>query len=143
MHQSDPLERVKSSSSKYRSISRGKLSDRKFVTAYEEIPTIWEKSVTSLGRWYDVDMNDDEQVAQFRKDVAEGLDRIEKSVSVCPVGVGERGFVARSAVSLVGELGVRVQSLRKTVKKMSGEYLFLTCGTVIKGIGTCNLFLSL
>ena len=42
-------------------------------------------------------------------------------VRVRPVEVGCRGFVARSAFSLLGELGVRGQSLRKTVKEMSEE----------------------
>ena len=42
-------------------------------------------------------------------------------VRFCPVEVGCRGFVARSAVSLLGELGVRGQSLRKIVKEMSDE----------------------
>ncbi|MDG2555412.1 hypothetical protein P7M41_25800, partial [Vibrio parahaemolyticus] len=40
---------------------------------------------------------------------------------ICPVEVGCRGFIARSAVSLLGELGVRGQSLRKTVREMSDE----------------------
>ncbi|MDF4361553.1 hypothetical protein P3514_30220 [Vibrio parahaemolyticus] len=40
---------------------------------------------------------------------------------ICPVEVGCRGFIARSAVSLLGELRVRGQSSRKTVKEMSDE----------------------
>jgi len=36
-------------------------------------------AVKSLGRWYQTDMNDGEQAVQFWKDVAEGLDRIDKS----------------------------------------------------------------
>ena len=61
------------------SISRGKLSDRKFEIDEEKIPIIMEKAVKSLGRWYQTDMNDGEQAVQFQKDVAEGLDRIDKS----------------------------------------------------------------
>ena len=61
------------------SISRGKLSDRKFVIDKEKIPIIREKAVKSLGKWYQADMNDGEQAVQFRKDVAEGLDRKDKS----------------------------------------------------------------
>lgn len=40
---------------------------------------------------------------------------------VCPVEVGCRGFVAGSAVSLLRELGVQGQNLRKTVREMSDE----------------------
>ena len=61
------------------SISRGKLSDRKFVKDEEKIPIIREKAVKSLGRWYQADINDREQTGQFRKDVAQRLDRINKS----------------------------------------------------------------
>ena len=71
--------KIKPSKSRSISIYRGKVSDRKFAIDDEEIPTIREKSVKSLGRWYNVDLNDAEQVVQFRKDVAEGLDRIDKS----------------------------------------------------------------
>ena len=39
----------------------------------------YEKAVKSLGRWYQADLNDGEQAVQFWKDVAEGLDRIDKS----------------------------------------------------------------
>ena len=61
------------------SISRGKLSDRKFVIDEEKIPIIRVKAVKSLGRWYQADMNDGQQAVQFQKDVAEGLDSIDKS----------------------------------------------------------------
>merc|ERR1712035_185140 len=71
--------KIKPSKSRSISISRGKLSDRKFVIDEEEIPIIRENPVKSLGRWYKADLNDGDQVVQFWKDVAEGLDRIDKS----------------------------------------------------------------
>lgn len=40
---------------------------------------------------------------------------------VCPVEVGWRGFVGRSVIALLGELGVCSKNLRKTVKEMSEE----------------------
>ena len=49
------------------SISRGKLSDRKFVIDEEKVPIIREKAVKSLGSWYQADLNDGEQAVQFRK----------------------------------------------------------------------------
>ena len=42
-------------------------------------------------------------------------------VRICPVEVGCRGFVARSDVSLLRELGGSGQSVRKIVKDMSDE----------------------
>ncbi|MDF4311585.1 hypothetical protein P3389_33845, partial [Vibrio parahaemolyticus] len=44
--------KIKPSKSGSISIYREKLSDRKFVIDDEEIPTIREKPVKSLGRWY-------------------------------------------------------------------------------------------
>ena len=69
--------RIKPSKSRSILIYRGKLSDKKFSIDGEEIPTIREKSVKSLGRWYNVDIHDKKQVVQFKKDVSEGLDRID------------------------------------------------------------------
>ena len=40
---------------------------------------------------------------------------------VFPVEVGCRGFVGRSVISLLGELGVGGKNLRKTVREMSEE----------------------
>lgn len=47
------------------SIYRGEVSDRKFAIDGVEIPTFREKSVKSLGKWYNADLNDVEQVVQF------------------------------------------------------------------------------
>ena len=61
------------------SICRGKTSDRKFVIEGEKFQTVREKPVKSLGRWYNVDLSDKDQVEQFRKDIGEGLGRMDKS----------------------------------------------------------------
>ena len=71
--------KIKPTKSRSISISRGKLGDRKFVIDEENIPIIREKAVKSLGRWYQADLNDGEQAVQFWKDVAKGLNRIDKS----------------------------------------------------------------
>ena len=68
--------KIKPSKSISNSISRGNLSDRKFVIDEEKNLIIREKAVKSLSRWYQADLNDGEQAVQFRKDVAEGLDRL-------------------------------------------------------------------
>ena len=50
--------KIKPTKSRSISISRGKLSDRKFVIGEEKIPIIRGKAVKSLGRWYQEDMNE-------------------------------------------------------------------------------------
>jgi len=70
--------KIKSTKSRSITISREKLSDRKFVKDEEKIPIIRDKSVKKLGR-YQADLNDGEQAVQLRKDVTEVLDRIDKS----------------------------------------------------------------
>lgn len=47
------------------SIHREEVSDRNFARDGEEIPTFREKSVKSLGSWYNADLNGVEQVVQF------------------------------------------------------------------------------
>ena len=68
--------------SKSRSISivKGKLSDHRFHIGKEPIPTVSEKPVRSLGRWYDASLRDKEQVEQLRKEVASGLDNIDRTL---------------------------------------------------------------
>lgn len=39
---------------------------------------------------------------------------------VCPVEVGCRGFVGKSTIRLLKELGVQGQTLRRTIKALSG-----------------------
>ena len=71
--------KIKPGKSRSMSICRGEISDRKFVFDEEEIPTVGEKPVKSLGSWCSVDLGDKEQVKQFRRDFYEGLGRTEKS----------------------------------------------------------------
>ena len=75
------LARMKIKPSKSRSISivKGKLSDQRFLIGDEPIPTVSEKPVKSLGRWYDASLKDKEQVDQLRKDVASGLENINRT----------------------------------------------------------------
>lgn len=76
------LARMKIKPSKSRSISivKGKLLDHRFHIGEEPIPTISEKPVKSLGRWYDASLKDKEQVEQLRKEVASGLENIDRSL---------------------------------------------------------------
>lgn len=57
------LAHMKIKQSHFRSISivKGKLSDQHFHIDDEHIPTVSEKSVKSLGRWYDGSLKDTEQ----------------------------------------------------------------------------------
>lgn len=74
--------RVKIKPSKSRSISiiKGKPSDHRFHIGEEPIPTVSEKPVKSLGRWYDASLKDKEQVEQLRKEVASGLENIDRTL---------------------------------------------------------------
>jgi len=67
--------------SKSRSISivKGKVEDKIFFINGEAIPTVSEKPVKSLGRWYDGDLKDTVQVGEVRRQAVEGL----KSINSC------------------------------------------------------------
>ncbi|KAJ8016900.1 hypothetical protein DPEC_G00012150 [Dallia pectoralis] len=67
--------------SKSRSISfvKGKLSEQRFYVGKEPIPTVAEKPVKSLGRWYYDTLKDTEQVDQLKKDTICGLESINKT----------------------------------------------------------------
>ena len=73
------LARMKIKPGKSRSIAivKGKLSDHRFHIGEEAIPTVSEKPVKSLGRWYDSSLKDKEQVEQLRKEVARDLKAID------------------------------------------------------------------
>lgn len=75
------LARMKVKPSKSRSVSivKGKLKQERFMMEGEVIPSIQEKSVKSLGRWYTAALNDKEQVVELRKDMVEAINRIDKS----------------------------------------------------------------
>lgn len=72
--------KITQSKSRSLSISRGKLIDRKFAIDQEEIQITQKKTGKSLGRWYNADLHDREQVKQFRNDVAEGLDNTDNKL---------------------------------------------------------------
>jgi len=67
--------------SKSRSISiiKGKVVDKTFFINGEAIPTVSEKPVKSLGRWYDGDLRDTVRVGEVRRQAVEGL----KSINSC------------------------------------------------------------
>lgn len=72
--------KIKPSKSRSISIIKGKLSDHRFHIGEEPIPTVSEKPVKSLGRWYDASLKDKEQVEQLRKEVASGLEKIDRTL---------------------------------------------------------------
>ncbi|KAK0153815.1 hypothetical protein N1851_004106 [Merluccius polli] len=74
--------RMKFKPSKSRSLSvvKGKLSDQRFYIGEEPIPTVAEKPIKSLGRWYDATLKDTVQVEQLRQDTISGLQSIEKTM---------------------------------------------------------------
>ncbi|KAK0156516.1 Retrovirus-related Pol polyprotein from type-1 retrotransposable element R2 [Merluccius polli] len=72
--------KIKPSKSRSISIVKGKLSDHRFHIGEEPIPMVSEKPVKSLGRWYDSSLKDKEQVEQLRKEVASGLENIDRTL---------------------------------------------------------------
>ncbi|ROI52205.1 hypothetical protein DPX16_3475 [Anabarilius grahami] len=72
--------KIKPSKSRSISIIKGKLSDHRFHIGEEPIPTVSEKPVKSLGRCYDASLKDKEQVEQLRKEVASGLEKIDRTL---------------------------------------------------------------
>lgn len=72
--------KMKPSKSRSICIVKGKLSDHRFHIGEEPIPTVSEKPVKSLGRWYDASLRDKEQVDKLRKEVASGLENINRTL---------------------------------------------------------------
>ncbi len=71
---------IKPSKSRSISIVKGKLSEHRFYVGEEPIPTVAEKPVKSLGRWYHAILKDSEQVDQLRQDTMCGLEIINKTM---------------------------------------------------------------
>lgn len=67
--------------SKSRSISivKGQLTGERFHISVEPIPTLLEKLIKSLGRWYNADLRDTQQLEQLRHDTANGLRQINNT----------------------------------------------------------------
>ncbi|KAI2644850.1 hypothetical protein H4Q32_030713 [Labeo rohita] len=67
--------------SKSRSISivKGQLTGERFYISEEPIPTVLEKPIKSLGRWYSADLKDTQQIEQLRRDLANGLKQINNT----------------------------------------------------------------
>ena len=61
------------------SIIKGKVVDKTFFINGEAIPTVSEKPVKSLGRWYDGDLKDTVRVGEVRQQAVEGLKSIDSS----------------------------------------------------------------
>ncbi|KAM4567620.1 uncharacterized protein V3H82_011871 [Fundulus diaphanus] len=72
--------KIKPSKSRSISIVKGRLSDHCFHIGDEPIPTVTEKPVKSLGRWYDASLKDKEQVEQLRRDIASALENIDRTL---------------------------------------------------------------
>lgn len=61
------------------SIVKGKLVGRRFVVNDEVIPTVLEKPIKSLGRWYDASLSDKAQFVELRQKTIQGNGNIDKS----------------------------------------------------------------
>ncbi|KAL1282810.1 hypothetical protein QQF64_001613 [Cirrhinus molitorella] len=57
----------------------GKLTDERFYISEEPIPTVLEKPIKSLGRWYNAEIKDTQQFEQIRQDLANRLKKINNT----------------------------------------------------------------
>ncbi|KAK7912981.1 hypothetical protein WMY93_013192 [Mugilogobius chulae] len=71
--------KIKPSKSRSISIVKGQLVSETFFVSEEPIPTILEKPIKSLGRWYNATLNDTEQIEQIRQDTIRGLKQINNT----------------------------------------------------------------
>ena len=67
------------------SIVKGVLSDLKFFIGDDQIPTVSEQPVKSLGRWYDASLKDKDQVQQLHKDISSSLQSIDNTLATWKV----------------------------------------------------------
>lgn len=74
---------VKPSKSRSISVVKGKLTEYRFFIGGEPIPTVAEKPIKSLGRWYDASLRDTAQVEQIREDTIRNLMTINHSLLPC------------------------------------------------------------
>ena len=70
---------IKSSKSRSISIVKGKLVNQKFFIENEPIPTVTEKPIKSLGRWYSSKLRDSEQTIKLKQVLMEGLECIDRT----------------------------------------------------------------
>lgn len=60
----------------------GKLSDQLFYITDKHIPTVAEKPIKSLGRWYSATSKDKGQLKPLREDTISDLARIDQTMLV-------------------------------------------------------------
>lgn len=70
---------IKPSKSRSISIVKGRLSDEKFNINGEAIPTVQEKPIKSLGRWYNAELKDTQQVEELRQSTVSGIKQIDST----------------------------------------------------------------
>ena len=71
--------KVKPSKCRSVSISKGKLVEERFYIDGEVIPSIVEKPVKSLGRWYNSTLSDRGQVSELREFIVKAISTIDKT----------------------------------------------------------------
>ncbi|KAL1277462.1 hypothetical protein QQF64_024135 [Cirrhinus molitorella] len=70
---------IKPNKSRSISIVKGQLTNERFQINNEPIPTVLEKPIKSLGRWYSAELKDSKQVEQLRQDTISGLKKINNT----------------------------------------------------------------
>ena len=72
--------RFKAKKSRSVSIKRGKIVERRFHIAGEDIPQVSEQGVKSLGRWYEGNLNDKHRGVEVYNKVVEWLKLVDKAL---------------------------------------------------------------
>lgn len=67
--------KIKPNKSQSISSIEGQLTNERFNISDEQIPTILEKPIKSLGQWYNPNLNDAEQVEQLMQDTVRQLEQ--------------------------------------------------------------------
>lgn len=75
-------DRMKFRPSKSRSIKivKGKLTQQRFYINQEPFPTVSEKPIKSLGRWYNSKLKDSDQIHKMRQGLSKDLETIDRSL---------------------------------------------------------------
>ncbi|KAL6470906.1 hypothetical protein MHYP_G00195560 [Metynnis hypsauchen] len=71
--------KIKPCKSRSISVVKGQITNDTFTINNEPIPTILQKPIKSLGRWYNATLNDTEQIEQLRQDTISGLKQINNT----------------------------------------------------------------
>lgn len=121
------------------SLKKGKICDTIFKISGEEIPTVRENSVKSLGRWYGIPLTDRHKGVEIQKEAEDGLSKIDKSLlpGKFKVWCVQFGLLPRLLWPItIHEVALsRVETIEQKISKMIRKWLGVAkmfCGPLFK-----------